>query len=153
MRKPETIERLYLDFDGFFASVEQATLGLPENAAFVAPAAFQPHQSANRQAAVTPVLRRLFAEVSEEMATGLDCRQRLQQAEVTGRTATRVAAVVGEGRGVRGALAPFLARSMRAWTGPALKCRGKGAIFGSGVGTSLSARPHFLEPELDLDTH
>ncbi|WP_287159908.1 hypothetical protein [Mesorhizobium sp.] len=23
MRKPETIERLYLDFDGFFASVEQ----------------------------------------------------------------------------------------------------------------------------------
>src|SRR5690606_40127123 len=24
MRKPETIERLYLDFDGFFASVEQA---------------------------------------------------------------------------------------------------------------------------------
>lgn len=23
MRKPETIERLYLDFDGFFASVDQ----------------------------------------------------------------------------------------------------------------------------------
>ncbi|KAB1082578.1 hypothetical protein F4V91_32015 [Neorhizobium galegae] len=53
-----------------------ATLEMPENAAFVAPAAFHPHQSANRQPAVRPVLRRLFAGVSECLAAAFDCRQR-----------------------------------------------------------------------------
>lgn len=33
------------------------------------------------------------------------------------------------------------------------KIAGKSAILASGVGTSLAARPRFLEPELDSDPH
>lgn len=49
-----------------------ATLEMPANAAFVAPAAFHPHQSANRQPADTPVLRRLFAGVGDGLAAVFD---------------------------------------------------------------------------------
>lgn len=70
-----------------------------------------------------------------------------------GRTVSGTVALVG--RGARGEGRPSLV------PGPfdaGLERSGfemweKGAIFGSGVGTSLSARPHFLEPELDSDTH
>ncbi len=131
-----------------------ATKERPGSAAFVAPAAAF---AVNRQIAIRPPGRILGrSPAAAGQAQSFNGRQR-QQAEVS-RPACGAAAVDGEGStrgGVsRAPLVPSLARSMRAWDGrSALKLGRKSPILISGVGTSLAARPRFLEPELDSDPH
>lgn len=134
-----------------------ATKEMPGNAAFVAPAAAF---SVNRQAAIRPPGRISVAVSLQRVRRAhqvFESRQR-QQAEVSRPARAGAAAVDGEGSargGVsRAPLVPFLARSMRVWNGRgALKLGRKSPILSSGVGTSLAARPRFLEPELDSDPH